>query len=508
MYGILGSRWTLLLCSIALAGGAGWWLTPAQAPLNVVIVVWDTVRADRLSPWGAERPTTPWLAEAVDRGVVFDNAHSPAVWTLPSHASMFTGLPAESTGSDERWQWLDDRHVTVAEHFAAHGYDTFAMAANPMLSDRTNLLQGFGVRWASFDGTHRDRAGAATLAKLVPGDRSQELAPDWVPPAHAESRPTWWFKEAAPLITEATLAWIDDRDDATPFFAYLNWMEAHTPRLPAMASRRAVIGDEATIERGLQTDAAFIRLHFANFGHEAYSPLEIEAMRAVYDATLRDLDDAMRLLFEGLERRDLLERTVVVLVSDHGESLGDHGLHNHRFGLWESLTHVPLVVWHPELAPERRREPVSTRDLFGTVARLAGIAVPRGSGDWWTAPSPVVAWLGEPLEREIQIVREVHPSVEIEPWMRSGHALVQGHHKLIDMSDDDARLYDLRADPHELRPLDAPVRRDQLARALRAYLEGAPRYRPELRTGADRPSRGSQDELREHLEALGYLSDE
>ncbi len=484
---------------------------PPGDALNVIIIVWDTVRADRLTPWGGPRPTTPWLAETVEYGVVFEHAHSPAVWTLPSHASMFTGLAAESTGSDERWQWLDERYVTLAEHFGAHGYRTFAMSANPMLSDDTNLLQGFQERWSSYDAVHRERARAITTGKLIAGDRSQELSPDWAPPAYAKSRPTWWFKEAAPLVVEEVLAWIDGGQVAeAPFLAYLNLMEAHTPRVPSMASRQAVIDDARVIQAGLDTDAAFIQLHFANFGQKRYSASELEAIKAVYDATLRDLDGATEALFDGLRERGLSDRTVVVLTSDHGESLGDHGLHNHRFGLWETLTHVPLVIWHPHLAPERRRDPVSTRDLFGTVARLARIPVPDGLGDWWTAPSPVVSWLGEPLEREVQIVRDVHPTVAIEPWMRSGHAIVGGSYKLIDMSDAEPLLFDLEADPGEERPLADPGRREELSLALAAHLEATPPYEADLRTETDSPAlvRASQEELRKQLEALGYIAEE
>jgi len=493
----------------------GWWVLrpPAGDRLNVIVVVWDTARADRLSVYGAERPTTPWLAEAAGDAVVFEQAHSPAIWTLPAHASMFTGLPPETTGADERWLWLDERHHTLAEHFAARGYATFAMAANTLLCDETNLLQGFRVRWTTWDEQHRRAARALTRAKLIEGDRSQELAPGWTRPEHGARNAEWGrarYKEAAPLIGRRLLDWIDNRrDPEAPFLAYLNLMEAHTPRLPSMSSRRAVLGDDELIERGLQTEAGHIQLHFYNFGHHEYSDAEIEAIAGVYDATLRDLDQATMHLFEGLEARGLLDETVIVLTSDHGENLGDHGLFNHRFALWESLTHVPLVVWHPELPPERRAEPVSTRDLFPTVARLAGLDAPEGLGDWWTAPSEVATWLAKPLRREIQAVKDVHPSVEIEPWLRSGHALVRWPHKLVALSDGTREVYDLKADPGELEPRgpEADREREALVTALEAYRQAVAPYDPALRTEADDPAhvRASQAELREHLEALGYV---
>lgn len=507
-------------CALALAAYAAWRPTPVPPPplphdpLNVLVVVWDTVRADRLSPWGAERPTTPWLAEAARDAVLFEQAHSPGIWTLPAHASMFTGLPPETTGADERWLWLDGHHRTVAEHFADQGYATFAMAANTLLCDDTNLLQGFRVRWASYDPRHRHAARELTMAKLMPGDVSQELAPGYEPPAHGARNAEWSrarFKESAPLISDRFLAWVDHRKDPeAPFFAYVNFMEAHTPRLPSEASREAVIDNRWTIRRGLTTPASHIRLHFYNFGKQRYSPRDKQAINAVYDATLRDLDDATRDLFAGLEDRGLLDDTIVVLTSDHGENLSDHGLFNHRFALWETLTHVPLVVWHPQLGPGRRPDPVSTRDLFGTVARLAHVDVPDGLGDWWTAPSPVVTWLAEPLRREIETVKAVHPSVEVEPWLKSGHAVVRGTDKLITLSDGTEAVYDLAGDSGETTPIDDPERLASLRADLEAYLGTVAPYDPSLRGDGDQPVhvRASQGELRKHLEALGYVVDD
>ncbi|MEM6930567.1 MAG: sulfatase-like hydrolase/transferase, partial [Myxococcota bacterium] len=302
---------------------------PPQGDRDVLVIVWDTVRADRMSLYGAERPTTPWLDEAASSAVVFEQAHSPGIWTLPSHASMFTGLPSETTGADERWLWLDAHHTTLAEHLTERGYGTFAMAANPLLNRETNLLQGFRVQWATYDPRHRGQARAMTLAKLIVGDRSQELSRDWKPPSHGASNAEWQradYKDSADLVVERLLAWIDNRKDPDAhFFAFVNLMEAHTPRLPSMASREAVIDDPRIIRRGLQTDAGHINLHFYNFGKKRYSRRDLEGINGVYDATLRDLDLATRRIFEGLERRGLLDDMMVVLTSDHGENLGDHG---------------------------------------------------------------------------------------------------------------------------------------------------------------------------------------
>ncbi len=504
-------RWLALGAGGVLLAGlaAGAWLRtrPAPTPPNVIVVVWDTVRADHLSLYGYHRPTTPNLEALGRESVVFDAARAPGIWTLPSHASLFTGRWPESHGAEERWMWLDGRFHTMAEHFDAAGYATLSVAANALLCDETNLVQGFGTRANTWKGALAKQARAATLAKLLPGDRSNELAPDWTPPEHGATNAEWKraiFKDAAPVVTERLLAWVDRQD--APYFAFVNLMEAHTPRVPTMASRKRVLADDPElVDLGLQTDAAHIRLHFYNFGKEDYTDRQLAAINGVYDAALRDLDDALGTLVEGLRQRGQLDDTVLVVTADHGENLGDHHRFNHRFGLWDSLAHVPLVVHAPGLAPGRRSEPVSTLDVFATVARLAGLpAPPTDGGDLFLAPAPAVTTLITPLRREISSVQNVHPDVDEAPWLRSGHALVQGTRKLVAWSDGVREAYDLEVDPGERHPLpDDPA----LGAAFDTWSASLRRYDESERGPGDQPAhvRAGQGDLREQLEALGYV---
>lgn len=500
-------RWGAALAGVALAGCP--WFAP-EPPPDVIVVVWDTVRADHLSLYGYPRPTTPNLEALGRRGVVFEQARSPGIWTLPSHASLFTARWPESHGAEERWMWLDDRFHTMAEHFADAGYDTLSVAANALLCDETNLVQGFATRATNYRGAFAKEARAATAAKLLPEDRSNELAPGWRPPEHGAKNAEWAravFKDAAPVATERLLGWIDERE--RPYFAFVNLMEAHTPRVPSRASRERVLADDPElVPLGLATDAAHIRLHFYNFGHQVYSDRELEAIGGVYDAALRDLDDALGTLVAGLEARGRLGRTVIVVTSDHGENLGDHGRFNHRYGLWDTLARVPLVVVAPGLRPERRAGPVSTLDVFPTVARLAGLAAPEtDGGDLWLRPAPAMTTLLVPLLREVESVRAVHPEVDPAPWLRAGHALVTGTDKVVAWSDGVWEAYDLELDPGERGPLPAP---EPARAALRAALAGIRPYDPAERGVGDAPAhvRAGQEDLREQLEALGYAAPE
>ncbi len=482
---------------------------------NVLFIVWDTVRADHLSLYGYHRPTTPTLDRLAQTAMVFEQAHSPGMWTLPSHASMFTGLPPESTGADERWLWLDTPYLTMAEHFQAQGYNTFSLAANTLLSTDTNLTQGFHVPMNTFKGKMATPAQKATQAKILPTDRSQELSPKWTPPAHGATNAEWAraaYKDAGPLIAKTFLRWTKQRKRPdTPFFAYLNLMEAHTPRIPSRASRDRVLADDPElVELGLATDAGHINLHFYNFGKHDYTERELEAITGVYDASLGDLDAALAELWKGLEDEGLLDNTIVVLTSDHGENLGDHHLFNHRFTLAESLTHVPLVVWAPGLPSGRLRAPVTTMDLFPTLCAWAGVPVPDALKGihLLDAPRPAVTRMELPLLREIETVKNVHPDVAVEPWVKSGHALVgDGLGKVIRWDERPAEGYDLSRDPGETSPVEPDP---QLLEAVERWRASVPAYDPSKRTEADEPVhvRAGQEDLRAHLEALGYVADD
>jgi arylsulfatase A-like enzyme len=503
---------------LAAAGLLVWKLVPSRKPPNVLIILWDTARADRMSLYGHSRPTTPRLEAWAQEAAVFERASSAGIWTLPSHASLFTGLPPESHGANERWLWLDERFLTMAEHFRDHGYATFTLAANSLLCEETNLVQGFDVRLTTYKGRLAKAAKAATRRKVLPQDKSNELAPGWAPPSHGAHNAEWArqvYKEAAPLAGQTFLEWLQVRKTQDkPFFAFINLMEAHTPRIPSQEAREAVLQDDPSlIPLGLETDAGHINLHFYNFGKYDLTDRQLEAIRGVYDATLWDLDRATVDLFDGLEKMGVLDDTIVVLTADHGENLGDHHLFNHRFSLWDSLVHVPLVMRYPDAVPAGRiSEPVSTISLFATLSRLAGLPVPASvePTDLLKPEQPAVTHLAVPLVREIQTVKNVHPDVPVEPWLRSGHAVIEGSHKLITMTDGTRDLYNLQTDPAELTPIDDPALTQRLSQEIEEWLARWPAYDPSERGTRDDPAhvKASQEELREMLEAMGYVTGE
>ncbi|HHO49852.1 MAG TPA: DUF1501 domain-containing protein, partial [Deltaproteobacteria bacterium] len=485
---------------------------------SVLIVLWDTVRADRLSLYGHDRPTTPRLDALAPSSRVYEAAMSPGMWTVPAHGSLFTGLPASTHGARVGWLWLDAHHLTLAEHLSAQGYATYAWSSNPYLSEQTNLLQGFDTTHFSWRGDDALRAAAATRSKLIDGDRSVEISPAWIPSGHGRGWPGHLtaVKDAAPVIVESFLSWVDELQPDAPFLAYLNFLEAHHPRVPSARSRAAVAPPDV-VQRSLSADLSLFRLMAAMEGRGALQPDEIEALAATYDASLRDLDEATGELIDGLAARGRLDDTVVVVVSDHGEHLGEGGRFDHRWSVDQELLHVPLLIRYPAgVAPGREPRPVSTRHLFGTLLQLTGADPPAGAAlptlqDGLQGTDPIVSELVASTPRLPQ-VRRAFPDLDPTRWRRRFKVWFGGDLKYVLADDDSQRLHDLsqpRPDAVDLAP-----QRPEVAAAHRGALQrwdrARPRYRPELRTPTDHPGQPMADDgaLIRQLEQLGYTAED
>ncbi|MEZ4318285.1 MAG: sulfatase [Myxococcota bacterium] len=485
---------------------------------NVLLIVWDTVRADRMSLYGHDRPTTPGLDAFAAEARVFEHAISPATWTVPSHASLFTGLPVSTHGANASWRWVDHHNVTMAEHLAANGYATYAYSANPYVSGMTNLLQGFEVKRLAWE---EDKKAAAMVAKgkLIPTDQSTEISPAYKgeKPNIAWNQST--FKEASDVANRHFVSWLRNRKQKDrPWFAFINLMEAHSPRIPSLETRQRVIGDPALIELGLKTDMSLWNEVAAIVGKHAYSDDEIRATRAVYDATLSELDEAFVALMDALDEKDALDRTVVILTSDHGESLGEHGLWEHRYGVWNTLVHVPLVIRYPKgMEPGRVQEPVSTAQIFPTVLDLLGMKPPPNaelgrSLRRTKAGLPIYTQLTDPYTSKLSPFTKRFPDLDVSRFIRTFDAMVQDGTKVVHSSDGHHELYDLVNDPAEQKNLiDAHPKAAEYLRRLEEWQRSVPRADPSMRVPGDfKKARGQQteaDAMKEMLESLGYIED-
>ena len=481
------------------------------APPNVLLIVWDTVRADRVGCYGYERPTTPHLDALAAEGRLFETAISPAMWTLPAHASLFTGYPVRAHGATYASKWLDDEFDTLAEVFQRNGYDTYHFSSNPWVSDGRNLTQGFDVREHPWDERWRDEIIDYILGKVQPQDRSSE----WTrrinagKAGHRLALDKWDRKEAGPVITRALEHWLDGRDGEKPFFAFVNYMEAHTTRIPSPEGRSQILSAEE-IARSYRADQSRAMQLEYMFGDGEPTADQFAAVTDVYDASVADVDRYTHELLTMLERRGELGRTIVVVTSDHGEALGEHGLFEHKTSLYDMLIRVPLVIWYPAgVEAGRETRPVSLLDVYATLVELAGIDT--GSTHPYSAnllreplAPVVVSELAAPMnERMLKEYAQRDPEFDHTPWTQTYRSIQIGPWKLIRVSHGTAELYDVHADPGEERDVvgTEPQTGEELTTQLEQWFG---RIEPYVVKGKPEGGEESPEEVK-RLKALGYL---
>ena len=445
--------------------GTNWWtreqaLThlPAAAPNspNIVVVVVDTLRADHLGLYGYNRPTSPNLDAISRQGVVFDNAISPAPWTLPAHASFLTGLLPHQHGADEESP-LDNRHRTLGEELQRRGYRTAAFSGNSLyFSRRAGLNRGF-IDFDDYFYSPADMLSRTVWGRLFGGKL-----------AHLLGRSQWPLPQRASIINRRALKWID-AGSRHPFFVFLNYFDLHTPRVPPQPYRSRF--ERVNVGPWLLADSGFPQLSWKQ--HMA----DVDA----YDGAIAYDDAQLQQLFTALKARGLDQDTLVVITADHGESLEDHGILRHRNDLYRELIHVPLLFWWPGKVPAGRRiaTPVSTARLATTLLDLIGQPDARNFGGnslalLWKDPEAAKQWPYPVAE----VTRNIYTPSNYPTHYGDVESIVAREWQLIQTQDRPPELYRWVTDPGEKQNLaNAPGARRivlQLSDMLRDRVSSSP----------------------------------
>jgi len=416
---------------------------------NVLLLVLDTVRALELSAYGNLRPTSPHLAALAADGVRFERAVATAPWTLPSHASMFTGLyPRElSTG----WTTpLDHGPKTLAERFSERGYVTGGFVANfRYTSHEYGLSRGFQI-YRDYAVTPSEVVGATMLGRRAISVWNR-VEHDYILPGRKDGN----------RVVDEFLAFEQARGDR-PYFAFLNLFDPHEPYAPAAPYDRLFLAEEPktrAIEVGTHLDTAAIR-----------------DLRDAYDGSLAATDAAVGRLLDALRARGELDRTIVVVTSDHGEEFGGHGHMSHGNGLHMQALHVPLIIRWPDGGVPKQvvvPAPVSLRDLPATILELAGDTAAGAFPGVSLAP----LWSGQQIPTS-PIVSELFWVANQPEWypVAAGnmHSLVRSGFHYIAGTGKATELYNVIADPLERRDLSRDSAYADTVRAMRETLAAWP----------------------------------
>lgn len=442
-------RRTILIAIFALAQ-----FGCPQSPVrpNIVLITLDTTRADHLGCYGYERETSPRIDELAGESLVYERAFSTSSWTLPAHASLFTGKFTTSHGArydptgplrlldaiDGRPEWeiyrargLAPDETTLAGLLSEAGYATGAVVAGPWMKTPFGLNSGFHIY---------DDDGIGSLVGRL-----------------------------AENVTDRAVDWIDETRG--PFFLFLNYYDPHTPY--------GAPGDWATHFLPPGTDASDLSAR----------PHTLKEEIALYDGEIRYMDFHVGRLLDHLRERGLYDNAWIIVTADHGELLGEQGLRGHGKFLFQPELHVPMIVKQPaEPARGRSTGPIQLVDVLPMICTRLGVPIPSD------VQGQVPGAITHP------IVAETYPLQVLTP---RGHwrAVIDGTTKFLWNSQGDHLMFDLRADPGEENNLVAGD--NETARSLQLrlheYLNRLPQPKAAAETELDA-------ETREALESLGYVN--
>jgi arylsulfatase A-like enzyme len=425
---LLGLAFCAALGLAACGGSAS-----APHPRNAILISIDTLRPDHLGCYGHEAPTSPTLDALAARGVRFADVTAAAPWTLPSHASMLTGLYAGHHGVKDHESRLPESTVTLAEEFQAKGFATAAVVNTWNVgAPQFHLSQGF-TRFCYVPETEVE--ASTGLTRMV--DNGREVV-----------------AKAKEFLAES---------GAQPFFLFLHFYDVHTdftPRAPYRAQFVAPYAGKLT-GRSLQLQAYRAR-------GETLGADDLRYLEQLYDAEIRQLDDLLGRFFTWLDGEKKLADTLIVVTSDHGEEFQEHGGILHGRTQYQELLRVPLILAGPGVPPATVIEaPVHGVDIAPTIlARMGlGSSMPRDGLD--LAP----AWRGEALPERALFAEADHTNeVDGDPAHDIKHMIRRGSEKLhLDRHTHALELYDLSRDPGEHD--DLASREAARAQALLAELE-------------------------------------
>lgn len=457
---IQGGKWAHEKIAVARLPAA-----PQSAP-NVLVIVLDTLRADHLSSYGYSRPTSPEIDRIASQGVLFENAIAPCSWSLPSHASLLTGRAPSEHGMQNvqamPWPGWGEKSLggypRLGEVLRHRGYRTGAFSANRIYFTRN---VGLGRGFIHFE-DYFDSVGDSFVRTLY----GREFARLYLNRSENSKVPralrylgleSWLDKDSegsgdvggaygvrkrASAVNQELMQWID-RDRQHPFFAFLNYLD----------------------------------VHYSYGGPPGYPKPDWDRGSTVdeYDAGLKYVDDYIGRLLRDLERREA-RNTIVVITSDHGESLGAHGLSYHGAALYRELIQVPLIISYPQQIPKGLRVavPVSITGIPGTVMDLLadrepGVFPGPSLSALWKSQNQQTNWpypISELAQTDIIVpadrVVEGKIPIATNGWMKS---LVAPRWHLITHEKFGHQLYDWTNDPKESNNLiDSPEGR---ATALR-----------------------------------------
>lgn len=508
----------VVLTTILIVGTIGWYIQSDSIPTaqepsvhlanklkgkpNVILITLDTTRADHLSCYGYRRKTTPHLDKFAKESLLFRNAYSTASWTLPAHASLFTGLYPSKHGAHGRmdvWVWdlgarLSDQFTTLAEVLRNESYRTAGVIGGPFCSSHFGLAQGFDYYNDDLLNIKPD-LDYFMLYKIIGR---------FIPLRDLAFRYGFSGARIASQINDIVFNWLD-KNYEYPFFLFINYYDSHSPfAAPSPYDRLYEGKDEKIIKnpKSVEKEINYCVREWALIqsvlsGKHNLSVKEKNHFISQYDGKISCLDFHLGKLFQKLKSLDIYDQTMIIVASDHGESFGEHHLMFHNLALYDNLLKVPLIIKYPSSMKKTGivEYPVSLVDILPEILITLKISVPDQIQGLPLGEKRLKGIIAENYKQKYFVKLFPH---RFDKDLRT---IIKDNFKYIWSSDGKNELYDLSRDPQELHNLvdELPRKGKEMQTTLDMWLDSDKFTVPKEKLPK------MDEKIREDLRALGYI---
>lgn len=484
------TNWLAVFVGLVILSSLGTWLNARTSNASlaelkqtdhklkrVILITVDTLRADALSCYGNQSVSTPHIDQLARDGVLFEKAISPAPWTVPSLASIMTGLPPQvhlTTRSDSK---LPDKLRTLAEYMRATGYLTVALGSSPWVAP---LHMGQGFHELNFYPKILGRSFGIKLLRRISPDGFGEIS--------------------TANLTKLAINWVETNQDED-FFLWLHYSDPHSPYEPPpnyLSNKKVPSTTGTSFSDGLRTGT----------GEHVPSLRGKDWSRFLYDAEVRYVDDNIGKLVESLKSMNLYDESLIVLTSDHGEQFMEHGGYGHGTTLYDELLWVPLVIKTPFSTSRKTVSTVvSTQSIMPTILDLCGVSFE--ASDYLSVSSLKPLWGSDPDTFEEEpivstgVIYRGDPSSEVYDERIS--ITFDGLKYIRSLASNHEELYDLAKDPNEQVSIaqSFPDKVEQARSILKAHSEMIRKLREIHGIKAGEQIKLDEETIK-RLKALGY----
>lgn len=480
---------------------------------NVVLVVMDTARASD-TRYVREEISGSNLDRLATEGTDFRYAFSNSPWTLPSHTSIFTGTYTSKHGTHAGHKLYDRQFSTLAELLTVEGYETVGVTNNAWVTDEFGLARGFDEFYKAWQYFQSDTdfgeiklttSGTNLLKEGAKALFSGDVFANFVNGLYGQffyRRSDYGAKRTNSIIRK----WIEKRTKENPFFLFVNYLEPHLDYHPPKELAEQFLPASASYENAIdipQKPWEYIA------GNLEMSDYDFKLLHALYRAEIAYLDKKIGELRGILEENGEWEDTVFIVVGDHGENIGDHGLMDHQYSLNESLLHVPLLINGGSFNKvDETTRLIQTLDLFPTILDIADVSIPSQSqgisfypGSATSPRDKIFAEYLSPQPTIDRLSKQTNTQREkLEKYNKQLRAIQTKRYKLIRDSDNTIGIHDLAGDTAESSGEAESNHsiRQELESELDSWLES-------FDHASTDESSDMSESTRQKLEDLGYL---